>query len=314
MVAYIIRRILLSIFVLFLITILSFLLLNIMPGDPVTILLGVDATPQRAEELRKELWMDRPLVVQYLHWLSNVVQGDLGKSVTNRESVSGLIAVRLPVTLYLSFFALILSAILGIGIGLFCAIRRGGILDFLITFISNLAIAVPVFWLGILGIYLFGLNLGWLPIQGFTSPFDNFWLSLKKSIMPVICMAMPGIAFLARQTRSNMLEIVRQDYIRTAWAKGLKESAVVLKHALKNALIPVVTLLGINLRTLVGGAVLVETVFNIPGMGRLAVTSVINKDFITVQACVLIIAVVVLLGNLLVDISYGWIDPRIRFQ
>jgi peptide/nickel transport system permease protein len=305
MVAYIIRRVLLSVFVLFLITVLSFFLLDIMPGDPVTILLGIDATPQRAEELRKE---------QYLHWLSNVVQGDLGKSVTNRESVSGLIAVRLPVTLYLSFFALILSAILGIGTGLFCAIRRGGFLDFLITFISNLAIAVPVFWLGILGIYLFGLNLGWLPIQGFTSPFDDFWLSLKKSIMPVICMAMPGIAFLARQTRSNMLEIVRQDYIRTAWSKGLKESAVVLKHALKNALIPVVTLLGINLRTLVGGAVLVETVFNIPGMGRLAVTSVINKDFITVQACVLIIAVVVLLGNLLVDISYGWIDPRIRYQ
>jgi peptide/nickel transport system permease protein len=314
MVAYIIRRVLLSVFVLFLITVLSFFLLDIMPGDPVTILLGIDATPQRAEELRKELWMDRPVVVQYLHWLSNVVQGDLGKSVTNRESVSGLIAVRLPVTLYLSFFALILSAILGIGTGLFCAIRRGGFLDFLITFISNLAIAVPVFWLGILGIYLFGLNLGWLPIQGFTSPFDDFWLSLKKSIMPVICMAMPGIAFLARQTRSNMLEIVRQDYIRTAWSKGLKESAVVLKHALKNALIPVVTLLGINLRTLVGGAVLVETVFNIPGMGRLAVTSVINKDFITVQACVLIIAVVVLLGNLLVDISYGWIDPRIRYQ
>ncbi len=314
MVTYIIRRVLLSIFVLFLITILSFLLLNIMPGDPVTILLGVDATPQRAAELRAELWLDRPLVVQYVHWLSNVVQGNLGKSVTNQESVSGLIALRLPITMYLSIFALILSAIIGVGTGLVCAIRRGGILDFVISLISNLAIAVPVFWLGILGIYLFGLNLGWLPIQGFTSPFDDFWLSVKKSIMPVICIAIPGLAFLARQTRSSMLEIVRQDYIRTAWSKGLRESAIVLKHALKNALIPVVTLLGINLRTLVGGAVLVETVFNIPGMGRLAVTSVINKDFITVQACVLIIAIVVLLGNLIVDISYGWIDPRIRYN
>ncbi len=285
-----------------------------MPGDPVTILLGVDATPQRAAELRAELWLDRPLVVQYVHWLSNVVQGNLGKSVTNQESVSGLIALRLPITMYLSIFALILSAIIGVGTGLVCAIRRGGILDFVISLISNLAIAVPVFWLGILGIYLFGLNLGWLPIQGFTSPFDDFWLSVKKSIMPVICIAIPGLAFLARQTRSSMLEIVRQDYIRTAWSKGLRESAIVLKHALKNALIPVVTLLGINLRTLVGGAVLVETVFNIPGMGRLAVTSVINKDFITVQACVLIIAIVVLLGNLIVDISYGWIDPRIRYN
>lgn len=314
MVAFIIRRILLSIVVLFLITILSFLLIHIMPGDPVTIMLGVDATPQRVEELRQELWLDRPVVVQYFHWLSNVLQGDLGMSITNQESVSGLISLRLPTTLYLSFFALILSAIIGIGTGLICAIRRGGILDFLITLISNLAIAVPIFWLGILGIYFFGLNLGWLPVQGFTSPFDDFWLSIKKSIMPVICIAIPGIAFLARQTRSSMLEIVRQDYIRTAWSKGLRESAVVAKHALKNALIPVVTLLGINLRTLVGGAVLVEQVFNIPGMGRLAVISVINKDFITVQACVLVIAVVVLLGNLIVDISYGWIDPRIRYE
>jgi peptide/nickel transport system permease protein len=314
MIAFIIRRVLLSVAVLFLITILAFLLLHIMPGDPVTIMLGVDATPQRYDEVRKELWLDRPLATQYLHWLSNTVQGNLGKSITNQESVSGLIAIRLPITMYLSIYALIISAVIGIGIGLICAIRRGSILDSVITVISNLAIAVPVFWLGILGIYFFGLNLGWLPIQGFTSPFDDFWLSFKKSIMPVICIAIPGIAFLARQTRSSMLEIVRQDYIRTAWSKGLIERTVVLRHALKNALIPVVTLLGIQLRTLVGGAVLVETVFNIPGMGRLTVTSVINKDFITVQACVLIVAAVVLLGNLLVDISYGWIDPRIRYQ
>jgi peptide/nickel transport system permease protein len=314
MVAFIIRRILFSILVLIILSIITFLLLHIMPGDPVTIMLGVDATPARYQELSRQLWLDRPLAVQYVHWLGNVLQGDFGMSITNRESVSGLIAVRLPVTMYLSFFALILSAVIGIGTGLICAIRRGSLLDTIITLVSNIAIAVPVFWLGILGIYFFGLNLGWLPIQGFVSPFDDFWLSIKKSIMPVICIAIPGIAFLARQTRSSMLEIVRQDYIRTAWSKGLRESTIVIRHALKNALIPVVTLLGIELRTLVGGAVLVETVFNIPGMGRLTVTSVINKDFITVQACVLIVAVVVLLGNLIVDVSYGWIDPRIRYQ
>jgi peptide/nickel transport system permease protein len=314
MLAFIVRRLILSILVLFLITVMSFLLLHIMPGDPVTIMLGVDATPQRAEELRKELWLDRPVAVQYIHWLSNVLHGDLGDSVTNRESVSQAMAQRLPITLYLSFFSLILSTIVGVGIGIICAIRRGGILDSLITIFSNIGIAIPVFWLGILGIYALGLNLGWLPIQGFTSPFDDFGLSVKKSIMPVICMAIPAIAFFARQTRSSMLEIVRQDYVRTAWSKGLRERTVVLRHTLKNALIPVVTLLGIELRTLVGGAVLVETVFNIPGMGRLAVTSVINKDFITVQACILVIAVVVLLANLIVDISYGWIDPRIRYQ
>jgi peptide/nickel transport system permease protein len=314
MISFIVRRILLSLLVLLILSIITFLLLHIMPGDPVTIMLGVDATPLRYEEVRKELWMDRPLTVQYIHWLSNALQGNLGKSITNRESVSGLVAVRLPVTMYLSFFALILSAIIGVGIGLICAIRRGSLLDSIITVVSNLAIAIPIFWLGILGIFFFGLHLGWLPIQGFVSPLDDFWLSIKKSVMPIICIAIPGIAFLARQTRSSMLEIVRQDYIRTAWAKGLRESVIVIRHALKNSLIPVVTLLGIQLRTLVGGAVLVETVFNIPGMGRLTVTSVINKDFITVQACVLIVAVVVLLGNLIVDISYGWIDPRIRYQ
>jgi peptide/nickel transport system permease protein len=314
MVNYIIRRLLLSIIVLLLVTIMIFLLLHIMPGDPAVIMLGVDANQERVETLRKELWLDRPLTVQYIHWLSNAVKGDLGKSVSFGEDASSIIAVRVPITVYLSFLSLILSAVIGIGAGIICAIRRGGVLDSLISLFANAGMAIPIFWLGILGIYLFGLNLGWLPIQGYTSPFDDFWLSTKKAIMPIICLSIPALAVLARQTRSSMLEIVRQDYVRTAWSKGLKERNVIVKHALKNALIPVVTLLGIELRTLVGGSVLVETVFNIPGMGRLATSAVINKDFIIVQACTLVVAVVVLLANLIVDISYGWIDPRIRYQ
>jgi peptide/nickel transport system permease protein len=314
MVTFIIRRLLISIIVLLLITLIIFLLLHIMPGDPATIMLGIDANQERVDALRKELWLDRPLAVQYLHWLSNAVKGDLGKSVSFREDTSAIMAVRLPITIYLSFLSLILSAIIGIVAGIICAIRRGGIIDSLITLFANAGMAIPIFWLGILGIYLFGLHLGWLPIQGYTSPLDDFWLSTKKAVMPVICLAIPAVAMLARQTRSSMLEIVRQDYVRTAWAKGLKERTVVLRHALKNALIPVVTLLGIELRTLVGGAVLVETVFNIPGMGRLMTTAVINKDFIVVQACTLVVAMVVLMANLLVDFSYGWIDPRIRYQ
>lgn len=314
MVTFIIRRLLLSIIVLLLVTVMIFLLLHIMPGDPATIMLGVDASKERVEALRKELWLDRPLAVQYVHWLSNAFKGDLGKSVTFGEEASSIIAVRVPITIYLSFLSLVLSAIIGIGAGIICAVRRGGILDSLITLLANTGIAVPIFWLGILGIYLFGLHLGWLPIQGYTSPFENFWLSTKKAIMPIICLAIPALAVLARQTRSSMLEIVRQDYVRTAWAKGLKERNVIIRHALKNALIPVITLLGIELRTLVGGSVLVETVFNIPGMGRLVTAAVINKDFIIVQACTLVVAVVVLLANLIVEISYGWIDPRIRYQ
>jgi peptide/nickel transport system permease protein len=314
MVAFIVRRLLLSIIVLLLITFMMFLLLHIMPGDPATIMLGVDASQERVDALRKELWLDRSLAVQYVHWLSNVVKGDLGKSVSFREDAAGIIAARLPITIYLSFLSLVLSVILGVGAGIICAIRRGGILDSVITISANLGMAIPIFWLGILGIYSIALHLGWLPIQGYTSPFDDFWLSTKKAVMPVICLAIPVIAVLARQTRSSMLEMIRQDYVRTAWSKGLRERTVVLKHTLKNALIPVVTLLGIQLRTLVGGAVLVEKVFNIPGMGRLIVDSVINKDFIIVQACTLVVAVVVLLANLLVDVSYGWIDPRIRYQ
>jgi peptide/nickel transport system permease protein len=310
---YIVRRILLSIIVLLLITILTFALLHIMPGDPAAIMLGIDTSPAQIDALRKELWLDRPLVVQYGHWLSNAIQGDLGKSVVYDEDVTGFIATRLPVTIHLSFMALVLSAVLGVGAGIICAIRRGGILDSVITLAANIGVAIPIFWLGILGIYFLGLKLGWLPIQGYTSPFDNFWLSTRQAVMPVICLAIPSLALLARQTRSSMLEIVRQDYIRTAWAKGLKERVIVLKHALKNALIPVVTLLGIQVRILVGGSVLVETVFNIPGMGRLLVTSVLNKDFIMVQACILVIALLVLLANLLVDISYGWLDPRVRY-
>ena len=310
---FIFRRILLSLIVLLLITFLAFSLIHLMPGDPAIIMLGVDTNQEQIDALRKSLWLDRPLAVQYGHWLSNAIQGDLGKSVIYREGVTNIIATPLPITIHLSFIALILSTILGIGAGIICAIRRGGIQDSVISVAANIGIATPVFWLGILGIYSFGLKLGWLPIQGYTSPFDNFWMSTKQAIMPIICLAIPAVAVIARQTRSSMLEVIRQDYIRTAWAKGLRERSIVLKHSLKNALIPVVTLLGIQLRTLVGGAVLVETVFNIPGMGRLLVTSVFNKDFIIVQACILIIAVLVLLANMLVDISYGWLDPRIRY-
>jgi peptide/nickel transport system permease protein len=313
MAAFIIRRALLSVIVLLLITILAFSLIHIMPGDPAVSALGMDASREQLDKLRKELWLDRPLLVQYGHWLSNAIHGDLGKSIIYRENVLGMITNRLPKTIHLALLALILGTTLGVSAGVISAIRRGKILDSVITLSANIGIAIPIFWLGILGIYSLGLKLGWLPIQGYTSPFDDFWMSIQKAIMPVICLSIPSIAVLARQTRSSMLEVIRQDYIRTAWAKGLKERVIMSRHALKNALIPVVTLLGIQLRTLFGGSVLVETVFNIPGMGRLLVNSVITKDFIIVQATVFVIAILVLLANLLVDISYGWLDPRIRY-
>jgi peptide/nickel transport system permease protein len=225
-----------------------------------------------------------------------------------------LIATRLPITFHLGLVALILSTLISIPLGVISAVRRGGWIDAIISVSANLGMAIPIFWLGILGIYLFALNLGWLPVQEYTAPQENFWLNTRQIIMPAICLAVVPFASLTRQTRSSMLEVIRQDYIRTARSKGLKESAIISGHALKNAIIPVVTLLGLQIRNLVGGSALVEQVFNIPGMGRLMVASVFNKDFVVVQGAIMVIALVVALANLIVDISYGYFDPRIRVE
>ena len=314
MTTFIIRRLIQTLVVLLIVTIVSFLLLHITPGDPAAAMLGTEATMEQIKALQKELWLDRPIAVQYLHWLSNALHGDLGVSIMFRDPMVDMFATRLPITLYLSGIALVLSTLFGITAGIICAIRRGGILDQLVSLCANIGMAIPIFWLGILGIYVFGFRFGWLPIQGWTSPFDNFTENLKCTLMPALIMSTPGIAIMARQTRSSMLEVVHQDYIRTAFAKGLTERLVILRHALKNSLIPVVTLLGLQVRILVGGSVLVETVFNIPGMGRLLVIGAINKDFLVVQAGVLLVGALVCLANLLVDISYGLLDPRFRYE
>jgi peptide/nickel transport system permease protein len=315
MATFIIRRLIMAVVVVFIVSLISFLLLQLVPGgDPVRAMLGLDATQQEVDAMRKEMWLDRPVVIQYLHWAGAALHGDLGKSLRYRENVTGLIKQRLPVTFHISLVALVLAAVLGITGGITSAVKRGSVLDQTISVLANGAVAIPIFWLGILGIYLFGLKLEWLPIQGYTSPMVDFWLSMKKSIMPVICMSLPTMALMTRQTRSAMLEVVRQDYVRTAWSKGLTEQKIIIKHALKNALIPVVTLFGISLSYLAAGSVLVETVFNVPGMGRLLVGAVIDKDFVVVQACVLIIGIIISAANLAVDVSYGFLDPRIRYQ
>jgi len=311
---YIIRRIILTLIVLILVSFLSFSLVHVMPGDPAAAMLDISASQEEIEALRHELWLDRPFLVQYGHWVGNVLQGDLGVSTMYRQPINDLIGERLPITLYLSLFAFVIGTIIGIFMGIICAIKRGSFLDQALSVLANIGIAIPVFWLGILGIYFFGYQWGLLPIQGWTSPFDDLGTNITQSIMPIILLAIPGIAMMTRQTRSSMLEIVRQDYIRTAYSKGLRERVVIFRHGLKNALIPVITLLGLQLRILVGGSVLVEAVFNIPGMGRLLVTGAFNKDFLVIQAGVLVIGAVVCLANLLVDISYGWLDPRIRFR
>jgi peptide/nickel transport system permease protein len=312
--AFVVRRLIHTVVVIFLVSGIAFSLLQFIPGDPVLAMLGEGATPQRVEALRKELWLDRPVLVQYGHWINNVLHGDLGKSITYFEDVTGVIARTLPKSAYLAALALALSVFLGIFMGIISAIRRGTFLDNAISILANLGISIPTFWLGLLCIYLFGYKFGWLPIQGFTWPTEDLGKSLAQSIMPVVCLAVPSIAMIARQTRSSMLEVIRQDYIRTAKSKGLKERVIVMKHALKNALIPVVTLLGILVRILIAGAVLIETVFNIPGLGRLLVNAAFAKDFIVIQAGVLVISAITCFANLAVDISYGLLDPRTRYE
>lgn len=314
MVTFFVRRIVQTLVVLFIVSFFSFLLLHIMPGDPAAAMLGIDAKQEEVEAMRKELGLDRPFIVQYGHWLANTLRGDLGKSLIYRESVAGIFSDRLPVTLYLSMLAFVLAVIFGIAAGIFCAIKRGGFFDQLVSVSANIGIAIPMFWLGIMGIYIFGLKAGWLPIYGWTSPFEDFVLSTKQALMPVLLLAIPGISVLARQSRSSMLEVISQDYIRTAKSKGLPQRLVIYRHALKNALIPVITLMGLHVRIMVGGSVLVETVFSIPGMGFLLVGSAINKDYLVVQGGVLLIGTIVCLTNLLVDISYGWLDPRLRYE
>jgi peptide/nickel transport system permease protein len=318
MTSFIIRRIIQALIVLIIVTLIVFFVMRLMPGDPILIYVAsandvANLNPEQIQVLRAEFGLDKPIMVQYLNWFGNIAHLDFGKSIYWNVPVTKLLRERVPVTLYLGVIAMVIGMSLGLLAGIGAAIRRGKMFDKIVLPLTYLGICIPVFWLGILMIYLFGLNLRWLPMAGFTSPFDNFSLSIRQIIMPVICMSVFGLAGNARQMRSSMLEVVRQDYIRTAWSKGLRERIIILKHALKNSLIPVITLMGMSLGHVFGGSVLVETVFAIPGMGRLSVQAISGHDYIVVQAVTFVTALIILLANLLVDISYGFLDPRIRY-
>jgi peptide/nickel transport system permease protein len=311
---FIFRRLIETAVSVLIVSIMTFSLVQLIPGDPVLSLVGTETHEEEIQRLRKEMGFDKPLVLQYVHWVSKVAQGDFGMSLRYKERVNRLIAQSAPISLFLGAVSFAIGMLLGIPAGIVTAIRRGKILDSVITTCSNIGIAIPVFWLGVLLIYFFGVHLGWLPVSGYTSPFENLGLCLRKMVMPVACLSLFQIAILARQTRSSMLEVVQQDYIRTAWSKGLSERIVIIRHALKNAFIPVITVGGVLVAQLVGGAVLTETIFNIPGMGRLIVTGVLQNDYVVVQGCTLAVALLVAFINLIVDISYAWLDPRIRLN
>jgi peptide/nickel transport system permease protein len=314
---YIIRRLLQALVVLLLVTALVFLTVRLLPGNPILLYLTnqefESITPEQIEVLEKQYGLDRPMFMQYFDWLGDILRGDLGVSIYSEAPVTGDLKAKLPVSLYLGSIAFIFSTIIGVTLGTIAAVRRGGWLDNFITGFGNLGIAVPAFWLAVLLIYLFSLKLQILPIYGYTSPFTDFWLSTKQIILPVFCLIVPTVAGDVRLVRSSMLEVMRQDYIRTAWSKGLRERFVIFKHALKNGLAPVITLKGMGIAAIFGGQVFVEQIFNIPGMGRLSVNSLFNQDYAVIQGLMLVIASVMLLANLLVDLSYSWLDPRVRY-
>ena len=314
---YILRRLVHAFVVLIIVTMVVFLVMRMLPGDPIYMIMTAgqmtSVSQEEIEAVRHEFGLDKPIILQYFDWITGVVHGDFGVSISLRRSPLELISRAMPITLNLCLTAFILSLVLGIPAGIVCAVRRGTWIDTIVTILANIGITIPIFWLGTMLIYLFSLKFHWLPVQGYTSPFVDLIKNIRQLIMPVFCLAIFPISSIARQTRSSMLEVMSQDYIRTAWSKGLNERIVVFRHALKNSLIPVVTLSGMGLSIIIGGSVLIETVFNIQGVGQVLIDAVFAHDYPVVQGFILFIAVGVLLINLIVDISYAWLDPRIRY-
>ncbi len=318
MTAFIIRRVIAGLITLFIVSLMIFFVMRLLPGDPLVIFLGQSASSgaMSADELanlRVEYGLDKPVLIQYLHWLTGIFSGDLGVSIFYHENVGKLLLERFPITIYFGMSALLLSTCFGVLLGMAAAIRRGKWIDTAATTFANIGITVPQFLLAIAMIYLFGLKLRWLPISGYTSPFENFYLSIKQAIMPVICLSIFNLSGMARQTRSSVLEVIRQDYVRTAWSKGLGERTIIFRHVFKNSLIPIITLFGTMLGYILAGSVVVEQIFALPGIGRLLVSSILAQDYIVIQSTFMIIATIIVASNLLVEISYAWIDPKIRY-
>jgi peptide/nickel transport system permease protein len=306
------KRALQAIPTMLLVSVLVFLLQQAMPGDPASILAGEDQNPVLIAQIRHELWLDRALPVQYAHWLGGVLQGDFGISWRNRMPIAGLIASKLPVTLQLGSMAFVISVLIGVPSGVVAAIGRGTWWDHLANAIGLAGLSTPNFWLGILLILLVSVHLGWLPPSGYVPLAEDWRQSLATTIMPAFVLGNAIAAVLMRHTRSAMLSALDQDYVRTARAKGLSEWRVVIRHALRNALIPVVTLGALELGTLFAGAVLTEQVFTIPGFGKLIVDAVFNRDYPVVQGVVLVTAAITISLNLAADLLYVALNPRLR--
>jgi peptide/nickel transport system permease protein/oligopeptide transport system permease protein len=306
MLTYLIRRILLAVPILLGVVAVVLLSMELIPGDPVALMLGEFATPESIAATRADLGLDRPILVRYVEYVGDVVRGDLGMSIKDRRPVATMIGETLPATAQLAGVAVLLAVLVGVPLGVASAARPHGLVDNVVRVLSLAGLSMPVFWTGLVFIVIFSVQLGWFPVAG-----RGTW---RHYVLPSVTLALPSIAILARMTRASLLEVLQEDYVRTARSKGLTRRAILYKHALRNALIPVVTALGLQLGQMLGGAVLTETVFSWPGLGRLTVFAIFNRDFVLVQGVVLVLATVYVTVNLLVDLSYGLFDPRVSYS
>ncbi|MBO4289740.1 MAG: ABC transporter permease [Lachnospiraceae bacterium] len=307
MIKFIIKRLLALIPVIIGVTFMVYFIMSLAPGDPALLLLGDDATPEQIAALREEMGLDQPFIIQYGRYMVNLFKGDLGTSYKTKNAVSAEVFSRFPNTLILAGFSTLISIILALPLGVFAAVKQNSLFDTISMVIALLGVSIPIFWFGLLLILLFALKLGWFPVSGFND-------GIKSLLLPGLALAFQHMAAIARTTRSSMLETIRQDYIRTVRAKGLPENKVITRHALKNALIPTITVIGLQIGGMMGGSVLTESVFAWPGIGRLMINSIQGRDTPMVLGCILMFSITFSIINLIVDIVYGFVDPRIKAQ
>jgi peptide/nickel transport system permease protein len=297
---------------LFFVSVIIFSLQHLLPGDPARVMAGEERDPEAIEQIRRHYHLDRPLPVQYVYWVKGVLSGDLGESMRIKQPVLSLIGEKLPVTIQLASMAIVIALFIGIGAGIVSAVKKDSVWDYVANGFALWGISTPNFWLGIMMIFLFSVKLGWLPASGYVPLSEDWRLSLASTIMPAFVLGNAIAAVLMRHTRSAMLQVLESDYVRTARAKGLLERNVILKHVLRNALTPVITLGALEFGTLLSGAVLTEQIFTIPGFGKLIVDAVFNRDYAVVQGVVLVTATIYMALNLLADMAYILVDPRLR--
>lgn len=313
MFGFIVNRLLATIPVLGMVAVFVFLMLRLAPGDPAAVLAGDNGSPQQIAEIREGLGLNRPILVQLGSWMLDIVKGDFGQSYFFKKQVSELILLRVEPTLALATTTLIITILVAVPIGVIAAYKHGTWIDRAVMAFSVAGFSIPVFVLGYILIYLFAMEIDLFPVQGYKPIAEGFWPFLHRLILPSITLSVIYIALIARITRASVLEVLGEDYIRTAYAKGLKPNTVLMKHALRNAAVPIVTVIGIGIALLIGGVVVTESVYNIPGLGRLTVDAVLGRDYPTIQAIIIVFSFVYVMINLLVDLTYSLLDPRIRY-